>query len=45
MQAHGLVGIYRDRREECSACCTFDLEALDEEGGDPADQERVEDVA
>ena len=28
--AHGLVGIYRDRREECSAVATLDLESLQE---------------
>lgn len=27
--AHGLVGIYRDRHEECSAVATLDLEHLD----------------
>jgi structural maintenance of chromosome 1 len=29
--AHGLVGIFRDRREEASSCVTIDLEALDVE--------------
>ena len=27
-KAHGLVGIYRDRQKECSACVTLDLESL-----------------
>ena len=27
--AHGLVGIYRDRREEASNSVTLDLEAID----------------
>ena len=30
--AHGLVGIYRDRREEASSCITIDLEALNVTG-------------
>ena len=34
--AHGLVGIYRDRREEASSCVTIDLEALDVEEDDGA---------
>ena len=29
--AHGLVGIYRDRREEASSCVTIDLERLEVE--------------
>ena len=28
-KAHGLVGVFRDRREEASNCATLDLEALD----------------
>ena len=27
--AHGLVGIFRDRREEASSCVTIDLEELE----------------
>ena len=37
--AHSLVGIYRDRREEASACVTLDLEALEQEpAGDGEDE-------
>ena len=49
--AHGLVGIYRDRREEASACVTIDLEALDvtddadEEEEDEREQNDEEDAA
>jgi structural maintenance of chromosome 1 len=47
--AHGLVGIYRDRREEASACVTIDLEHLEvtdvdnnaAEDGDAADEEAL----
>ena len=46
--ANGLVGIYRDRREEASACATIDLEKLTvedvpEEAEDDEDEEDDED--
>ena len=37
-----LVGIYRDRREECSACVTIDLEALEQEPVASGDDEDAE---
>ena len=40
-KAHGLVGIYRDRKEDCSKTLTLSLEALDEddEGEEEMDDE------
>ena len=34
----GLVGIYRDRREECSKTVTLSLDGLDEETAQVADE-------
>ena len=40
--AHGLVGIYRDRREEASACATIDLEKLClEDGSEEEDDDQA----
>jgi len=41
-KAQGLVGIYRDRQEECSKTVTLDLERLDEDSDDAdADGDRA----
>jgi len=43
--AHGLVGIYRDRKQECSAVATLDLEKLTLLDDDDEEEEEDPDLA